>query len=113
MKINEKLLPQIIESGTDYIRFYDGTQIAWKSATVTAGGTSWSGTGLYYSDHAMGSWERPFTSIFSIWAGTNASQYWTTSYNVTNTSAGFVRAFRPNNSTLSITVYLTVIGKWK
>ena len=32
--INNELLPQVIESGTDYIKYYDGTMICYGRATI-------------------------------------------------------------------------------
>ena len=96
-----------------YIRYDNGLQIAWKSITETAGGTVWSGTGVYYSDHTMGDWAVPFTNIFNVISNINGAQYWATSYNFGNSSAGIIRAFRPNNGTLQVTLSVIGIGTWK
>ena len=101
-----------LTGSSGYIRYDNGIQIAWKQATVTAGGTAWTGTGLYYSDHSMGNWEQPFSSILSVSSGVNSIQYWTTNGNISNTSAGTIRALRPTSVTQSVAIWIMAIGTW-
>lgn len=119
MKANyEKILNgTIVESNLDhtngYVRFDNGFQIAWKSVTDVIGGTAWSGTSVYYSDTSMGDWAKPFNTIFTVVSSVFASQYWSTCFNYSNTSAGTFRAYRPNNGAQSNKITVIGIGTWK
>jgi hypothetical protein len=94
-----------------YVKYADGTMMEWKSLTTTIGGTAWGSLG--YSDHTMGDWLVPFTAIYNAWSNVNAVQHWTSCEYWTTTSAGQIRAFRPNTGTRDATITITGIGKWK
>ena len=96
-----------------YVRFENGLQIAWKKANVTAGGTAWSGTAVWYSDHNMGNWKIPFDTIFTAISDVEAPQFWTNTFTVTKNSAGTIRCFRPNSSTGPAKISIIGIGTWK
>lgn len=115
-KINHSQLDDIVEQdlNTDsgYIRYASGRQVAWKRATLSIGGTLWISP-IYYSDHTMGNWEAPFTSIQLVSTYIDSLQYWAGNDGVSNTSAGRVRAFRPTGTTLTTTVRVSAEGQWK
>ena len=94
-----------------YIRFENGFQIAWLSKQVTAGGTQWGN--IYYSDHDLGKWAKPFAVCYTTSPYSNSSQYWATVSGSGNANAGSVRCFRPNNSTSNVWVGAIGFGKWK
>lgn len=112
MTINEKLLPQIIESGTDYIRFCDGTQIAWSEAKVNVTMSAWGN--VFYADvSTLPNWSKPFTTIYQTIASTNNKQFWVSSDGGNTTNPGLIRLFRPTDGGYSPTVKAFAIGKWK
>lgn len=94
-----------------YIRYTNGFQIAWKSASVTAGGNSWGN--LYYSDHSMGNWAASFKTIYNAVPSISATQYWCSAGSYSATSAGTVRAMRPTSGTSSVNVRIIGYGVWK
>ena len=96
-----------------YVRFKNGFQIAWNSQRVTAGGTEWSGTGIFYSDHSMGNWVKAFTNCYVVNTFCNNSTFWTTIANASATLSGNLRCFRPNNGTAETLVGVIGFGKWK
>lgn len=96
-----------------YIRWKNGFQIAWTSKQVTAGGTAWSGTSVYYSDHDMGNWVKAFNTCYICLPHCNSATYWASASGSSATSAGSIRCFRPNNSTATIWVGAIGFGKWK
>lgn len=96
-----------------YVRFKNGFQIAWNSQRVTAGGTEWSGTGVFYSDHSMGNWVKAFTNCYVVNTFCNNSTFWTTIANASATLSGNLRCFRPNNGTAEALVGVIGFGKWK
>lgn len=111
--LNGTIVESNLNSLNGYIRYDNGLQIAWKSATVVAGGTLWGGSNMYYSDHSLGNWAASFTNIFNAISSVKASQFWTTCEAYTTTSSGSIRAFRPNSSTQSVVVSIVGIGTWK
>lgn len=94
-----------------YIRFDNGLQIAWKSVTASAGGTSWAN--IWYSDHEMGNWKVAFNTLFTCVASAKGTQYWCGYADSNTTNAGKVRCFRPNNQVNSVQISIIGIGKWK
>lgn len=108
---DEAIFDSDLTANNGYIRYENGLQIAWKSARVTAGGTSWEN--LYYSDHSMGNWAASFKTIYNAVPSISATQYWCSTGGYSATSAGTVRAYRPNSQTLSAVVSIIGIGLWK
>lgn len=109
--LNGTIVESDLTASNGYIRYENGLQIAWKSATVVAGGTAWGN--IYYSDHTLGNWAKAFTNVFNVLTSVDATQYWTTCNGYTTSSTGTVRAFRPNNGTLSVKLTAIGIGTWK
>lgn len=117
--IIESLLAKIDNSDIDsyqlgtngYIRFTNGFQIAWVSQVVTAGGTAWGN--IYYSDHNLGNWPKPFSVCYTTAPHCNSSTFWASHSGANGSSAGSIRCFRPNANTGSIWVGATGFGKWK
>ena len=116
MKINEKLLPQIIESGTDYIRFYDGTMICWGSYTGSFNVTGQSG-GVYYTTSVF-TFPQTFISppvvIPSLYQATGV--YWCSLGNSSTqtTSSTQIRILSmATHSDVTLTPSYVAIGKWK
>lgn len=107
----ETVVSQNLSPTNGYIRYSSGRQIAWKSVTATAGGTAWD-NGTWYSDHSMGNWLVPFSAISVSIPSVSAPQYYAGQGSVSNTSAGSVRAFRPNAVTLSCTMRIYAEGTW-
>lgn len=99
-------------SDNGYVRFANGMQIAWKKIVEDAGGTLWVAP-IYYSDHSLGEWVKPFIETYIVNASVKVAQYWATSFNWNNISAGRVRVFRPTAVVDSITMNVIAIGKWK
>lgn len=95
-----------------YIRFKNGLQIAWCQERFTLGGTLWVAP-IYYSDHTLSNWKKPFTAVFTAIPMTSSTLYWSTLGNTSNTSPGTLRAFRPTSGTSSVYVGALGIGKWK
>ena len=95
-----------------HIKFENGFQICWKSMTVNAGGTRWTDN-LFYSNHNMGSWTSSFTQLRSVSAIAKSTTFWCTAAEASNTSAGTIRCFRPNENTAEIRLYICGYGKWK
>ena len=100
-----------LNTNDGYIRLKNGIQYAWKQQTVTAGGNEWAG--IYYSEHALGNWKKPFSTIFSATCNPGARYYWTANNDFSNTSSGNIRCFRPNSATLSMSLRVFGIGTWK
>lgn len=100
-----------IESG--YFRIGD-LQIAWKRLINQTLGGGKMNDFWYYSDHNMGNWAVPFTSILFNGSSCSSVQYFTNSSSVSNTSAGNVRVFR-GNSIVSTeqNVIAWAVGTWK
>lgn len=91
-----------------YIRFKNGFTINWKAISATLGGAAWGY--LYYSDHSMGNWTKPFSVVFSAFCNINSNYYWGNVYNHSTTSAGIVRALRATSTTSTGTLYVVGIG---
>ena len=101
-------------NGNGYIRFNNGFQICWLTKTnQTLGGTAWSGTSVWFSDHTMGNWLSAFTDIYAVWGSVQALQYWSTCGGWNTTNAGVLRMFRPNSTTTTGVVRIVGIGRWK
>lgn len=105
--INDKKLEEL----SGYVKYENGLMIQWKTITATVGGTSWGN--VYYSDHEMGNWEIPFTTLFTAWSSIETSQHWCTNANQSKTSAGLIRTFRPNAGTISTRLTIFGLGLWK
>lgn len=99
-------------SNNGYIRFKNGFQIAWNTQQQLAGGTLWTNN-IYYSDHSMGDWVKPFTTCYIAIPYCNNSTFWTGMANASITSAGNLRCFRPNNGTANVWMGSIGFGKWK
>lgn len=113
-KIDDKEIDSYSFGTSGYVRLTNGFQIAWTTKQVTAGGTLWSGTGIYYSDHPLGNWVVPFSTYpYTVHSHCNSLQFWANAAGSSATSAGTVRCFRPNNSTATIWVGAIAFGKWK
>ena len=109
--LDDKVVEKNLNSGSGYIKYENGLMLQWKSQTVTAGGTSWGN--VYYSDHSMGDWDIPFTSLFTTYSDIETLQHWCTNGNQTPTSAGAIRTFRPNAGTISTKISIFGLGLWK
>lgn len=109
--LDDKVVEKNLNSGSGYIKYENGLMLQWKSQTVTAGGTSWGN--VCYSDHPMGDWDIPFTSLFTTYSDIETLQHWCTNGNQTPTSAGVIRTFRPNAGTISAKVNIFGLGMWK
>ena len=109
--LDDKVVEKNLNSGSGYIKYENGLMLQWKSQTVTAGGTSWGN--VYYSDHPMGDWDIPFTSLFTTYSDIETLQHWCTNGNQTPTSAGVIRTFRPNAGTISTKITIFGLGLWK
>lgn len=96
-----------------YVRWKNGFQIAWLTQQINAGGNLWSGTGIYYSDHSLGNWVKPFTNCYICVPYLNSATYWGSVSGAGDTSAGSLRCFRPNSSTATIWAGALAFGKWK
>lgn len=109
----------IVESGSNangnYIKYYDGTMICYKSVTDSVSMTSSWGS-LYEGKLALGSWPQEFLSILNVQVtNVSAAGAMIESYDTapTTTSAGEIYLARGNSSTSNITVNVLAIGKWK
>lgn len=100
------------QNGNGYIKYDNGFMLQWKSIQVTAGGTQWT-SAIYISNHTMGNWGVPFTSILSFWTSCSSYDFWTSAGSVNTTSAGTLRCYRPTSSTAQVWVNVTAIGRWK
>ena len=100
-----------LEPNSGYIKYKNGLIIQWKTLTELAGGTQWGN--VYYSDHEMGDWDIPFTTLLTTWSNIETPQEWCSNGNQTTTSAGLVRAFRPNAGTISAKISIVGLGVWK
>lgn len=109
--LSEGTIESYLLAANGYVRFTNGFQIAWITKTVTAGGNAWGN--VYYSDHDLGNWAAPFETCYISTPYCNSGLYWCTITNVTATSAGTERCFRPNNGTASIYIGAIGFGKWK
>lgn len=101
----------VLDVDNGYIRFANGFMIEWKSTSGTAGGTAW-GT-MYYSDHQMGNWNIPFTTIFYAIPTSSSALYTLATGGWTNTSGGMIRATRPNEGTANVKFKIVGIGTWR
>lgn len=109
---NADYINQIVESGTDYIRFYNGTQIAWSEAKVNVTMSPWGN--IFYADvSTLPDWSKPFTEIYQTIASTNNDQFWVSSTGGTTTNPGIIRLFRPTDGGYSPIIKALAIGKWK
>lgn len=110
--LDDKVVEKNLNSGSGYIKYKNGFMLQWKSITGNTGGTQWGV--VYYSDHEMGDWEVPFTALFTVWGNVERAQNWCGNKGQTLTSAGIVRAFRPNAGTENgAKITITAIGLWK
>lgn len=113
--INVLSASEIIEStlnpDTGYIKYSNGLMVEWQSLTATAGGTAWGS--MYYSDHQMGNWTISFTNLFFTIPTSSSALYTLASDAGTNTSAGMIRATRPNEGTANVKFKIIGIGLWK
>ena len=110
--LDDKVVEKNLNSGSGYIKYENGFMLQWKSITGNTGGTQWGV--VYYSDHEMGNWEIPFTTLFTVWSDIDRAQNWSSNKDQTLTSAGVVRAFRPNAGIeTNAKITITAIGLWK
>jgi hypothetical protein len=109
----------IVESGSNangnYIKYYDGTMICYKSVTATVSITiSWGS--LYEGTMDLGDWAASFIEKPNIQI-TNSSGAGclieSISPSHTTTSAGTVYLVRPSSYTHNFTIDVFGIGKWK
>lgn len=109
----------IVASGSNvngnYIKYYDGTMICYKSVTASVAMTNAWGS-LYEGSMALGSWPVNFIVTPNVQV-TNASGTGAMieSYDTspTTSSAGTIYLARGNSSTSNVTVNVLAIGKWK
>lgn len=107
--------PEIIEyqdGENGHIKFADGLQFCWKSMMINAGGTKWTDA-IYYSDHNLGDWTSEFSTLRGVSATVKATTFWCSIAESSDTSAGKIRCFRPNNGKADVRVYILGWGKWK
>lgn len=110
-------LDNIIESGTGYIKYVDGTMICWGS--VNGNCHTWSAWGSLYQSNTvpLGQFPVPFTStpIVTISGYNSATGGWVTPVNsVTATDVGIFSVVRPNDpGAQPFQVSYIAIGKWK
>ncbi len=110
--INEDvIIDKVLNKNEGYIKYANGYMKQWKTLTKTVGGNLWAN--LYYSEHEMGNWMQPFTNFFGIKSSINIIQCWTTQARQSNTSAGIIRVYRPDATTVEATLYLEANGLWK
>ena len=107
-----EIVDSALSDGNGYIKYSNGFMIQWKLTQVTAGGTQWTNA-IFISNHNMGNWTTPFTSIFSFWTSCNSYDFWTSAGGVNTTSVGILRCYRPTSTTASVYVGVTAIGMWK
>lgn len=98
--------------GNGYIKYKNGLMMQWIIKQITTSSTLWTNS-IYYSDHSMGNWAVPFVHIFAFSSQANSQLWWSTCYNMGNTSAGSVRFFRPTNSQSTMWVCVQAVGTWK
>ncbi len=103
---------EFVSGPNGHICYANGFMQAWRTLTVTAGGTLWV-TPIHVSDAAMGNWTKPFVALYGSSESINNTQFWTARGGQTTTSAGTVRAFRPNASTASVQHTIIGWGTWK
>lgn len=109
----------IIDSGSNtdgnYIKYYDGTMICYKSVTDNVAMTSAWGS-LYEGSMSLGNWPETFISTPNVQI-TNASSAGAMieSYDIapTTTSAGEIFLARATSRTADVTINVWAIGKWK
>ena len=97
------------------IRFANGFQISWiRKDAETLGGTYWdTSTKIWYSNHNMGNWKYPFTTIITAFPTVREASFWASATNWTTTNAGTVRVYRPNDGTSTAPLIIMAIGRWK
>ncbi len=107
-------------SDNGYVRFSNGFQFAWMiKRNQDLGGNAWGSsnqdisTKVWYSDHKLGNWLKPFTSILLSHSFANSVQIWTGTQDVTNTSSGTIRAYHSNQNVVNADVGIFAFGKWK
>ena len=109
----------IVESGSNgngnYIKYYDGTMICYKSVTASVAMTTAWGN-LYEGKMVLGNWPTNFISSPNVQI-TNASGAGAMieSYDTapTTSSAGAIYLARANSRTSDVTINVLAIGKWK
>lgn len=105
------IIDKVLNKDEGYIKYANGYMKQWKTLKVTAGGKSWAN--LYYSEHEMGNWIQTFTNLFGVNSSINIIQCWTTEARQSSTSAGTIRVYRPDATTVESTLYLEAHGLWK
>lgn len=113
MQINDKLIKTIVESGTNYVKFTDGTAICWGQFSSTTGTAAQSGQ--YSSTFTQ---PLPFTFLSGTIQGKTISGNPARKVNVrfsqalanTNQLVGVVLS---DIASYNATVDYLVIGKWK
>lgn len=109
----------IVESGNNtngnYIKYYDGTMICYKSVTASVAMTTAWGN-LYEGSIALGNWPEDFiaTPNVQVTNGSGAGamiESFTPA--PTKTSAGTLYLARAGSRTADVTINVLAIGKWK
>lgn len=117
MQINDKLIKTIVESGTGYIRFGDGTQVCYGSATPSAVPNNNVCTG-------SGTFAKSFITTPTVIAGlsgtlSNASNELTINVKISGiTTTNFSFSEQSSSGAFGtearrLTVQYIAIGKWK
>ena len=109
----------IIDSGSNsngnYIKYYDGTMICYKTLTrEVAMTTAWGS--LYEGSMQLGNWSQNFISTPNVQVtniGTSGAMIECFDVAPTTTSAGTVFLARAISYTVDVTVNVVGIGKWK
>lgn len=115
-KINRELLPQIIESGTDYIKYYDGTMICYGAVSLQANENRSSGGLTYYSGATDIDFSQSFTNTdFSMFTtvGLANMNYFCQSYASPNSVSQIRVSFTSTGKDDTRRVSYVAIGKWK
>lgn len=96
-----------------YFRIGD-FQFAWKRLDNQTLGGNKINDYWYFSNHYMGDWDVPFTSILFNGSSVSSTQFISNTSGMTLTNAGVVRAYRGNAvSSVEETVIVWAIGTWK
>lgn len=113
------IINPIMESGSNangnYIKYYDGTMICYKTVTATVAMTTAWGS-LYEGTMNLGNWAASFISVPHVQI-TNASATGAMieSYEIQPTTSGAGQIFlaRGNSFTSNVTINVFAIGRWK
>ena len=117
--VNATNLEAIAEGGSNangnYIKYQDGTLICYKSVSnAVAITTAWGS--LYEGTLDLGSWPATFISAPEVSItnrGTPGAMVESFKTVPTTTSAGEVYLVRPTSATLTFTLSVIAIGRWK